>query len=173
VYAFDLTTLKALLGKGKISMTWDSAVASTGSYTLTVELKDSSNQVVDRVTGALTLGKMDAATTSFSAGPVFFKPGTAVTAQLKITSTGSLPLSGTATVEVRDEGGNLVQEFTQAISALNPGQFVTFSPTWNTTGVTGERYHILGYARFGSGQTALADVIVSTKTYQYIPTVKR
>lgn len=172
-YAFELAALKDLKGKGKASLSWDSTPASTGYYTLVVELKDASNQIVDRTTTAFTLGAMNAATTSFSASPTFFKPGNSVAMQLKITSTGSLPLDGTAVVEIRDSSGNLVQEFTQAIASLQPGQFITFSPNWNSTGATGERYTVLGYARFDSSQSVVRSVILSTKTYQFIPTVQR
>ena len=173
VFAFELAALKDLVGKGNALLSWDSTPASTGYYTLVVELKDSSNQVADRTTTAFTLGAMDAATSSFSATPTFFKPGNTVSMQLKVTSTGSLPLDGTAVVEIRDSGGNLVQEFTQAITALQPGQFITFSPTWNSTGASGERYTVLGYARFESQQSAVHVVNLSTKTYQFIPSVRR
>ena len=172
-YAFELTMLKDLTGKGTATLSWDSTPAGTGYYTLVIELKDNTNQVVDRATTSFTLGAMAATTTSLSATPTLFKPGNLVTVQLDVTSSGSLPLDGTAAVEIHDSNGALVQEFTQAITALQPGQSITFSPTWNSTGATGEHYTILGYARFESQQSTVKIIRISTKTYQYIPVLQR
>jgi hypothetical protein len=172
-YAFDLVMLKDLIGKGNASLTWDSTPAETGYYTLVIELKDNANQIVDRTTSAFTLGAMAATTTSLSATPTILNPGNLLSMQLKITSSGSLPLDGTAVIEIHDSSGNLVNEFTQAITSLQPGQFVIFNPTWNSTGASSEYFTILGYVRFESQLSQVQNVRISTKAYQYIPAISR
>lgn len=63
---------------------------------------------------------------------------------------------------------------TQPINALQPARFVTFAPSWNTTGVAVGEYRVIGCVKYAEKLTSNArKAVISTSIKVYLPLIVR
>jgi hypothetical protein len=168
-----LEKLADLQGHASFSPRWDSTGAAPGYYAAHVVLKDAVGNLLDKQTAVLRLGVAVGEIAGFSATPAYFDVGNTINASLVFENTGSLDLAGTAFIKIQDETGSLVGEFKQPFNGLGPGERVTVDAAWDTTGVAGGDYALVGYALYDGTATEAVVTRVSTERRVYLPLVMR
>ncbi len=168
-----LETLEDLSADASFSIPWESDGYSPGYYYVEVALPDSLGGTMDKETQPFRLGVSSGAITSFAAAPSFFQVGDTVNLSLAFSNTGTLDITGTATIDVRDTAGQSVWQSNYEIAALMPDSTFTVGDIWDSTGAERGTYTVLGYVRYDSKATAPARAVVSTQKHIYLPVVSR
>ena len=157
-----LTTLHQMSGNASFAPEWDTSGHEPGIYVVEVTLENTGGILLDRRSTLLELGVLSGEITRFSATPPYFDIGDTVTASLTFQNTGTVDVSGTALIRIRDEGGTVVQEFSHDITDLAPGDAVQFDDAWDTSGAEEGSYTLVGYVSYGSMTTDLKTATVQT-----------
>jgi hypothetical protein len=171
-----LRNLHDLSGDASYALAWDSSGFETGNYYVEVALRDSEDNVLDRATKDFRLGIISGEITSLTATPSPFKVGDTVHTSLVFRNTGSVPLTGTAFIEVQTaDGQTSVATFTHAVENLAPDSTVNLDDAWDTSGATEDAYQVTGYVLYESRSTAVESVNLSTRANVrvYLPMVLR
>jgi hypothetical protein len=112
--------------------------------------------------------------TAFSATSRFFSVGQHIDVVLTFKNTGTVAITGTAQIAVRDGIGATVDSFSHEIVDLAPGQSQSFDSWWDTTGVSGGEYRVTGWVEFDAQASDPESAVVSTEWPRtYLPTVFR
>ena len=152
-----LTTLAGLQGQATFSATWDGG--SPDAYYAEVTLRETGGDLIDRATAAFTVGSSEAEISSFTATPSSYAPGQSVIVHLSFANTGTVPITGITTVEVRDLAGAVVRTFTHDFEGLAVGASLGFDDLWPTTGMLGA-HRLLGYVTYDGRATEPAVALV-------------
>ena len=162
VDSLPLSTLKDLSGYGSFSDQWDSTGFEPGYYAVEVTLKDTSNNVLDKKTRMFRLGISSGEVMSLTANPGHFDTGDTINLSMTFKNTGTIPITGTAIIKVKDKSGNTAKEFKHPVTGLTPANSITFDDTWDTTGMEEGVYSIFGYVLFDSKSSEAMTVTVSS-----------
>jgi hypothetical protein len=157
-----LRTLKACEGLASFSSRWDSSGVEPGYYFVDVTLKDTSGNVLDRRTEMFRLGISSGTITHFTATPEYFEIGDEIAIDLTFENTGTVNLTGTAVIMVRNATGSEVMDFRHNVTDLIPLGSVSFSDTWNTAAAAEGSYELIGYVLYESTATDPISIIVRT-----------
>lgn len=169
-----LQTLSGLTGAASFAPVWDTEGFDPGGYYLEVMLKNAQNQVLDRSTRMFHLGIASGQVSSLTVAPRHFDIGDTINTSLVFENNGSVDLTGTAVVKIRDKDSNSVQEFKQTFIDLAPGETVTLDADWDTAGAARGSYEIVGYALYNGMATEAKTTMVSTDWLAiYLPIVYR
>jgi hypothetical protein len=168
-----LRSLKGLTGTASFSLRWDSAGFEPGYYAIEATIKDSAGEVLDRQTRCFRLGVYSGEVTALTATPDFFDVGDTISTSLTFSNTGTVPITGTARIEIQDGNGDAVGIFTHDVTNLAPSDAVTFDDCWDTSGVEGGTYNVIGYVLYDSRSSNIKTVIVNSEIYVYLPLVLR
>jgi len=160
VSGFPLRTLTDVGGLASFSMELDTAGFPSGNYLLEVAVRDASGALLDSETETILLGTSSGKITAFSATPGYFAGGDTIAMSLTFENNGTRDIGGTATITVRDEVGQPVQEFTHEISDLAPGNSVSFDDVWDTSETQGDWYSIVGQVVYGGKATEPLTAVV-------------
>jgi hypothetical protein len=170
VAGLPLRTLHDLAGTASYALTWESVGFPAGDYVVQVALRDSAGHLLDRAMEDFRLGIATGEVTAFSATPGLFQVGDAVDIAMTFYNTGTVPLTGTAIIQVQTaDGVTVVHTFTHTVANLAPGNTTILNNAWNTTGATDEGYRIVGYVLYDSTATLPETVTVSTRMRVYLP----
>lgn len=127
---------------------------------------------LDRATEGFELGIHAGEITSFTATPELFDIGDTVDISKVFSNTGTVPITGTAVIEVQDEAGEIVADFRHDFGDLGPDSSINSDDQWDTSGATGDSYHIIGYVLYDAKATEPSIVVVSTQVRRiYLPIV--
>jgi len=158
-------TISKISGTISSSLSYNTKGIKTGNYIAEVEVKNKSEDILDKKTVAFRLGNPRAEIASFAAAPQCFKIGDPIKISLKFKNTGSCELSGNCLFKVKD-GDNIVREYTQAFTDLAPGHSTDFKNTWDTKDAKkGAIYYILAYVRYDGTATPAENAVVSTNRF--------
>ncbi len=157
-----LTTLGGLGGEASFSPQWDTTGFEPGAYYVEVTVEDTAGTLLDRRTEVFQVGIASGEVTHFSAMPRYFDVGDTISASLTFQNTGTVDLSGTALISVRDEAGAVVEEFAHDIADLSPGNSIQFDDIWDTSGAEEGSYTLVGYVAYISMTTDPVFASVST-----------
>lgn len=167
-----LTTLHDLEGPASFAPAWESGEAAPGYYSVDVALRDTRGHLLDQRSETFRLGMVSGAA-ELAAWPERFDVGQTVTVSLTFSNTGSLPITGTASVEIWRDGKGMVEGFEWHEGGLPPGEQAAFVGGWDTTGEVGGDYTVVGYVSYDSQATETEMVRVSTLRRVYLPMVMR
>ncbi|NIS12842.1 MAG: hypothetical protein GWN58_61665, partial [Anaerolineae bacterium] len=141
-----LRTLHQLSGTASFALQWDSRGAPPGYYYVEVKLFDSDSNLLDQDSSTFRLGILSGEITSLQATPELFEVGESVDISMVFENVGTLPISGTAVIEVQTASGILMSgPYTHTIEGLAPGHLVELNEVWDTTGVALGDYRVIGY----------------------------
>jgi len=157
-----LHMLDDLEGAATFEPRWQSAFHPWGDYYVEATLEDSEGNTLRRAMARFTLGITSGRIERFSATPSRFDIGDAISISLVFSNTGTVPITGTAYVKVKDAGGALVQEYHHDILNLPPKQAAQVTETWNTAGIAEGGYRLLGYVTYEGEATAAWSAVVDT-----------
>jgi hypothetical protein len=166
-----LRSLTNLAGPATFSSRWDSGSAEPGYYVVEAAIRDSDSQVLDHETQSFRLGIAAGEITTFAATPSLFDVGDTIDISLVFENTGTLPLTGTATIQVLDEQGEQVQQFDHALAGLAAGGSLRFDDAWDTTGAQEGDYTLAGQVQYEARATELKVITASTETRVYLPAI--
>jgi len=167
-----LRSLKSLTGTASFALQWDSTGFDPGYYAIEAEVRDiTTGSLLDRRVKEFRVGIYAGEVTTFTATPTFFHIGDVISVSLVFSNTGTVPITGTAVIQVQDGVGEVVKEFRHAVTDLAPAHFVGFDDSWDTSGAAEGTFTVVGYVLYGSGATEIETVVVSTETYIYLPAV--
>jgi len=166
-----LRSLHGMTGTASFSPQWSSAGFAPGYYHVEADIWDADGNVLDRETRRFMVGVYSGAVTAFTAAPAIFSIGDVVSVSLGFSNTGTLPITGTAVIEIHDSLGAITREFTRTVANLGPFAQVVFDEAWNTTGAAKGDYTIVGYVLYHSMATEPHVVAVSTIRRVYLPLV--
>ena len=149
-----LMTLHELAGTATVDLTWDTRRYAAGDYQVVVELLDTEGHLLDTAVAKVRLGTYGAQLTRFSASQETFAPGDLITLKMSVQNTGTVPIDGTGVFLVQQsEGLSVTEVFTVPFQGLAPGVAKNMSVDWDTRGVEGQSYRVLGYVKFFSQAT--------------------
>jgi hypothetical protein len=171
VAGLPLRSLVGLEGLATYLMQWPSD--EPGTYLADVTLRTESGDVLDREAVRFTVGIADGEVTGFSVTPTSFDIGAPVALSLTFANTGTVPLTGTALMQIRTAAGASVQEMTHDFSALAPGHSVNFADTWDTTGAAPGGYRIAAQVLYESTATEPRVLSVRAGRAVYLPLILR
>jgi hypothetical protein len=97
-----LESLASLTGTASLSTQWDSTGVAPGYYRVEAEVRDSVGNVLDRASRQFRLGLCSGEITAFEAAPGLFQVGDAVGISMTFHNTGTVPITGTAVIQVQD-----------------------------------------------------------------------
>jgi hypothetical protein len=174
VNGLPLRNLHDVEGWATVDLVWDSSGTPPGRYSVDVELRDMDGHLLDRIAAGFQLGITSAEISAFTATPTTFQPGDSIDISLVISNTGTLPITGTATIEVQTaDGVTVTTTYTHAVSNLNPATGTTLDDVWETTVATEGTYRIIGYLTYDAKTTGVEVVEVRTGVHIYLPLVLR
>jgi len=162
VDSLPLSTLKNLSNYGSFSDQWDSSGFEPGYYAVEVTIKDTGNNILDKKTHMFRLGISSGEVMSLTANPGHFDIGDTISLSMTFKDTGTIPITGTAIIMVKDKSGNTVKEFKHPVTDLTPANSITFDDTWDTTGMEEGVYSIFGYVLFDSKSSEPMTTTVSS-----------
>jgi hypothetical protein len=162
VDSLPLSTLKNLSDYGSFSDQWDSSGFAPGYYAVEVTIKDTGNNILDKKTRMFRLGISSGEVISLTANPGHFDTGDTISLSMTFKNTGTIPITGTAIIRVKDKSGNTVKEFKHPVTGLTPANSITFDDTWDTTNQEEGVYSILGYVLFDSKSSDVMTTTVSS-----------
>ncbi|MCJ7548706.1 MAG: C25 family cysteine peptidase, partial [Anaerolineae bacterium] len=174
VAGLPLRTLHDLSGLTLSAFAWDATGIAPGDYVVEVKLRTMDGDVLGLETQEFTLGITEGEVTALTATPAVFTAGDAVNIAMTFENTGTVPITGTAVIQVRPvDGITTTAAFTQTLTNLAPGVSVVWDDTWDTTGAVAEAYGVLGYVTYNSMASEPVEILVQTKAYIYLPLVVR
>jgi len=168
-----LRTLPGWVGEASYSLQWDGSPFEPGYYYIEATLQDRGGNTLDSETILFRLGIQGGEITSFTATPPTFSVGDEISISMTFVNTGTTPITGTAVIQVQNEAGVVVQEFQQDIMDLAAGNSTVLYDAWNTTGVLGRTYRIIGVVTYDGMTSDPKIAIVSTETFNYLPLIVR
>ena len=169
-----LRSLHDLTGPVAFAPTWDSTGIPAGDYRVVVVLRDAEGAVLDRAETGVRLGLLQGEVTSLTVAPEVFAAGPLFDIDLAFANTGSLPITGTAVVEIRPSGvSTAVAVYTDTLTNVLPGTSATFAPTWDATGLPVQSYRIVGHVSYAGATTPFAIVDLPSHRVVYLPLALR
>ena len=160
--SLPLNTLKNLSGFASFSDQWYSSGFEPGYYAVEVIIKDTGNNILDKKTRMFRLGISSGEVISLTANPGHFDAGDTISLSMAFKNTGTIPITGTAIIRVKDRSGNTAKEFNHLVTGLTPANSITFDDTWDTTGMQEGVYSIFGYVLFDSKSSEPMTTTVSS-----------
>jgi len=174
VEGLPLHILDDLAGEASLALEWDSSGFETGDYYVDIALRDLEGNLLDRDSQPFRLGIVQGQVTALTATPDLFKVGDTIDISMTLNNLGTVPLTGTAIVQVQTaDGSAIVDTFTHDVAALQPASTVMLNDVWNTSGVTESDYRIVGYLLYDSTATPPETATIGTRTRVYLPLVIR
>jgi hypothetical protein len=169
-----LRTLHDLSGLASFSLEWDSDIAPPGEYYVEVKLLDSDSNLLDQDTQTFGLGILSGEIASLEATPELFKVGETIDIAMVFENVGTLPITGTAVLEVQTaEGLTITGPLTDTVEGLAPGSSVELQRVWDTTGVALGDYRVIGYVLYDARSTGASTVALTNLRRVYLPVVLR
>jgi hypothetical protein len=169
-----LRTLHQLSGTASFALEWDSRGAPPGYYYVEVKLFDGESNLLDQDSSTFRLGILSGQITSLQATPDLFDPGDTIDISMVFENVGTLPISGTAVIEVQTTSGIMMSgPYTHTIEGLAPGHLVEMDETWDTTGVALGDYRVIGYVLYDARSTGASTVALTNLRRVYLPVVLR
>ncbi|MCZ2115644.1 MAG: hypothetical protein LC131_17705, partial [Anaerolineae bacterium] len=173
VDGLPLRLLAGFAGPASFSAVWPAASIPPGSYQIEARLLDMEGIVLDRRAETFLLGVMAGEIAQFRVGPGHFAIGQPLNLALSFANPGDLPANGLLSIRVYNDAGALLDELTQDVSNVNPGQTTRFTAQWPTAGRPRGRYNFVANVLLGGPSAGPARASASTELYLYLPvTVK-
>jgi hypothetical protein len=168
-----LRTLHDLGGSVSFAPTWDSTGTPAGDYRVVVTLRDAEGATLDQDEVDFRLGAVEGEAAlivdpgTFAAGPYF-------DIELAFDNTGSVPITGTAVVEVYAAGAvETTAVMTTTLANVQPGTVSAFPTVWDATGLPEQAYRVQGQVKYDGRATPLAVVELYSSNRVYLPAVLR
>ena len=171
VDGLPLRSLTGLSGLATYADAWDSTGFSAGDYMLAVTIRDSEGAVLDRERTEFSLGLSHGQITGFTVAPQLFQPGEPVDIALDFENSGTVPISGTAQIEIQDGMGQIVAEFSRPVTDLPASQTLHVAEIWDTTGVARGPYRITVQVLYDAKATEMQSLHIRTWMPAYLPWV--
>ncbi len=169
-----LRSLHDLEGPVAFASSWDSTGTTPGDYRVVVVLRDAEGVVLDKAEVGFRLGSVQGEVTALTVDPAIFASGPAFDIDLTFRNIGSVPITGTAAVQVYPADSITVStEMTGVLSNVQPGAVAIFSPTWDATGLPDQDYRIQGLVKYDGGATPLVVVHLPSRHQIYLPLALR
>jgi uncharacterized repeat protein (TIGR01451 family) len=173
VTGLPLQTLHQLSGQASTQLAWDSNGLAQGDYQLMVELLDGEgNQLASQV-DEFGVGILDGQVTGLSASASEVKPGEPISFTLAFANAGTVPYTGTATIQVQPVG-NISDSVTFHVAS----PLLTASETWTTTivwdaSVSAAQFRVIGLVRYRSQSTEPSELWLTGGYQLYLPAIVR
>jgi hypothetical protein len=168
-----LRALDGLAGDASFSPRWESAGFGPGHYYVQLVIRDTDGNTLNAETQSFQLGLSSGEVTQLTAAPESFDVGDSVDVSMVFSNTGTIPITGTAVIQVRDGDGEVVEDFRHDVANLAASDAVTIEEMWDTSGAEGGAYDVVGYVLYDSKSTTIKRATVSSEIHVYLPLVLR
>jgi hypothetical protein len=166
-----LRTLPDVASLSSFSNQWNSTGFALGYYAIQAELRDTNGDVLARGEKSFRVGIVSGEITTLTVTPTLFDIGTQVAVSSTFINTGTVPLTGTAVMQIQTEAGEIVQTFNHNYGNLSPDHALNFTDVWDATGITGGNYRVIAYVRYESTATEPAIATIKAKWPLYLPLI--
>ena len=173
VDGLPMRRINGLMGSAIFTQQWDSSGQEPGEYIIEAQVHNLYGSMLDRKSDSIGLGWADGIASDLSVLPDPFTIGDPVSIQYQFTNTGTLPITGTAMIEVKNVASGEVEQLSQAINDLAPQGSIPVSVNWDTTGASAGDYKVVGYVLFGSQTTDPLVMIIRSYPKLYLPVIMR
>jgi hypothetical protein len=168
-----LRSLDDFSGKASFAMDWHTEGFEPGWYAVEVRALDRDGNVLHTATEQFRVGIYAGEITAFSATPDTFQAGDVVNTTLVFSNTGTVPITGTAVIEIKASDGEVVEMFRHDFGGLGVTEMIGFDDEWDTSGVPPDAYTVLGYVMYDARATEPRSAVVSSASRVYLPLVLR
>jgi hypothetical protein len=172
VDSLPIHRLNSLGLRATYAQEWDTTGHAVGDYVIEAQVRDLSGAVLDTKRERISLGTVDGEATSLVVSQDVFTPDDLVDIYYDFTNLGTVPLTGTAVVQLRNIFDDSLVELTEDFSGLAPSGVLPLHFTWDTTGVSSGVYHLAAYAMYEARTTDPLEASLSTPMV-YLPVVRR
>jgi hypothetical protein len=160
-------------GLASFSLVWESANFEPGPYSLEITIRDSNGAQMDQDSRSFSLGISSATVAGLVATPENVDPGQQVAISFDVENTGTEVLSGTATLRVGEEGGQVMMEHRHSVANLAPGQETAIDDMWDTSGAGPGTYRIVATVAYDGRIAGPIMVEVQCGREVYLPLITR
>lgn len=151
-----LRTLEKLQGLASFPLRWDTSGSPIGEYIIEVELRDLNGDLLDSAVATFRLGTVTAKATGLTLTPEFFQPGETLEISHDFHNAGSVPVSGTATIQIMShETGEIISKFEEKVGLLAPGVTKKVSMKWESPKTACGTYDVTAYVLYSGRSTAV------------------
>ena len=170
-----LRTLTNLSGRASFSAQWDSRGFAPGEYYVHAVLRGASGELLDVATTPFRLGIVAGEVVGLTATPQHFAPGDDIAITLEVRNAGTVPLSGTAVIQINDASSTALELFHDPFVGLSPGSTRSFEHVWDTAGQRFGAYTLLAYVLYdGTCSAPQVTVVSSEPEHQlFLPIARR
>ncbi|MBM3189736.1 MAG: hypothetical protein FJZ90_13545, partial [Chloroflexi bacterium] len=158
-----LRTLHGLQGQASFAPVWDGGADVPGYYVVEVTLRDTAGVLLDRTRAGFRLGVADVRLENLALTPTLPILGDDVGITLQVRNAGSIPMTSTLYVQVRDATGGVRQAWQSRISQQAVGAAYPWHATWQTAGEASGMYQVSAHAVYDGMSTALASQTIALR----------
>ncbi len=169
-----LRTLKDLQGLAFFPIRWDTDGFEPGQYLVQVDLHAPDGDLLDRAMTTVQLGTVSAQATNLKATPASVNPGDQVNLSLDFKNTGTVPITGTAIIQVLSFAKHeTVATIRKSTGPVAPGASTTISATWSVPPDGLGLYKFAARVLYNARSTDPLVAVVSSGQATYLPVVVR
>ncbi len=167
-----LRTLTDMQGLAYFPLRWDTEGFEPGQYRIDVEVHDMGGDLLDSAVTVVQLGTVSAEATGLTATPGNLEPGDSVDISLDFHNTGTVPISGTAVIQVFSYAtGEVLDTFRQDVGPVAPGASMPISHNWTVPSKGFGLYKIGAYVLYNARSTEPLVAVVRSGRAIYLPLV--
>jgi hypothetical protein len=167
-----LQTLADLQGLAHFPLRWETDGFAAGNYMIQVEVRDLNGDLLDSTVTTVQLGIISAEVTGLRVTPDSFGPGDPVVISLDFRNTGTVPISGTAVIQVLSYATHEVSAmFQQEVGPVAPGASAPVSVNWTVPSQGLDTYKIAAYVLYRARSTEPLVAVVRSGRLIYLPIV--
>jgi hypothetical protein len=173
VDGLPLRALQDLCGLATYFDRWASSDYGPGEYYVQTTIRDAEGKILDQDRAPFALGVSLVEITNLTVSPSRFDPGEPLTIALSLQNIGTVPISGTVRIQIQGPDGGQAGEFNHPLADLAASTSTHFEDIWDTTGLPGGLYRIVGQVLYASKATEPRVVEARTRARLYLPCIRK
>ncbi|RME83114.1 MAG: hypothetical protein D6775_09030, partial [Caldilineae bacterium] len=169
-----LQTLTGMQGLAHFPVRWETDGFAPGTYLLEVEVRDPNGNLLDSTMTTVQLGTVSAEAENLRVTPIEFLPGDALDIAFDFRNTGTVPISGTATIQVLSYASHdTIATFEQGVGPVAPGASAPISVNWTVPPQGLGAYKIAAYVLYDARGTEPLMAVVHAGRRIYLPAIMK
>jgi len=161
VESLPIKELSEVSGESSVTIKWDNSTGLTGPFYAEAEIRDLSNNILDKKKTYFSCGYSMLTIENYSVTPEKFKTGDYIDISADLLNNGNIPIKADLMVKISDEG-NIIKEFTKDSISIENGKRYHLAIEWDTNELQeGRKYLVTILAYYDGGSTDAISKTVS------------
>ncbi|MCJ7702867.1 MAG: Ig-like domain-containing protein, partial [Anaerolineales bacterium] len=170
-----LETLADLHDLASTTLWWDTSSHPQGDYMASVSVRTHDGVLLDQRTTPFQVGTRLAALSDFSTSQAAFLVGEPVTITVSFENSGTIPISGTVTINAHHPDEGILTPLELPVPLLEPGQQAHLEGVWDTSGIPAGTYFLVAQGFYPAAVTEpeILELVANSETRIFLPIVFR